>query len=192
MATTTGADHNGFLPATAEKDFQPTTSNGYAHGHHQHEAEHANGHQLGHQLHPSYSNNVPALAFGGALQPGVWRPYEHRKFANPAPLGLCAFALTTFVLSCVNLHARGVTAPNIVVPLAFAYGGLVQLLAGMWYVGSLVLNRVLFFFPLLFLTPLHPHEPGPGKRETGDVPPTFIGASDRGEPPLGVRLGPRL
>ncbi|KAE9580340.1 hypothetical protein CGMCC3_g3910 [Colletotrichum fructicola] len=73
-----------------------------------------------------------AQAFGGSLQPGLWKPYEHRKFANPAPLGLSAFALTTFVLSCVNLHARGVTAPNIAVPLAFGYGGLVQLLAGMW------------------------------------------------------------
>jgi uncharacterized protein len=148
MATTSGADHNGFAPVTAEKDFQPTTSNGYAHGagHDQHH-ELANGHghgNFGHQLHPSYSNNVPALAFGGALQPGVWRPYEHRKFANPAPLGLCAFALTTFVLSAVNLHARGVTAPNIVVPLAFAYGGLVQLLAGMWYVHHL--NSGIFFF----------------------------------------------
>ncbi|KAH6695062.1 GPR1/FUN34/yaaH family-domain-containing protein [Plectosphaerella plurivora] len=134
MATTSGADHNGFVPASQEKDFQPTTSNGYAHGSgHDQQHELANGHgHFGHQLHPSYSNNVPALAFGGALQPGVWRPYEHRKFANPAPLGLCAFALTTFVLSAVNLHARGVTAPNIVVPLAFAYGGLVQLLAGMW------------------------------------------------------------
>ncbi|ROT39941.1 GPR1/FUN34/yaaH family protein [Sodiomyces alkalinus F11] len=76
--------------------------------------------------------HVLAAAFGGALQPGLWRPLEHRKFANPAPLGLSAFALTTFVLSCVNLHARGVTAPHIAVPLAFGYGGLVQLLSGMW------------------------------------------------------------
>ena len=37
--------------------------------------------------------------FGGALQAGTWKPYEHRKFANPAPLGLSAFALTT--LSCL-------------------------------------------------------------------------------------------
>lgn len=72
-------------------------------------------------------------AFGGEFQPGLWRPTpEHRKFANPAPLGLSAFALTTFVLSCVNLNARGVNQPNIAVPLAFGYGGLVQLLAGMW------------------------------------------------------------
>ncbi|KAL2163634.1 hypothetical protein VTH06DRAFT_5692 [Thermothelomyces fergusii] len=71
-------------------------------------------------------------AFGGEFQPGLWKPIEHRKFANPAPLGLSAFALTTFVLSCVNLRARGVSTPNIAVPLAFGYGGLVQLLAGMW------------------------------------------------------------
>jgi len=71
-------------------------------------------------------------AFGGEFQPGLYRPIEGRKFANPAPLGLSAFALTTFVLSAVNLQARHVTAPNIVVPLALGYGGLVQLLAGMW------------------------------------------------------------
>lgn len=73
-------------------------------------------------------------AFGGEFQPGLYKETTHRKFANPAPLGLCAFALTTFVLSAVNLEARGVTAPNIAVPLALGYGGLVQLLAGMWYV----------------------------------------------------------
>lgn len=55
--------------------------------------------------------------------------------ANPAPLGLCAFALTTFVLSSVNagflVPAVGV-GTNIVVGLAIFYGGIVQLLAGMW------------------------------------------------------------
>lgn len=56
----------------------------------------------------------------------------HRKFANPGPLGLCAFALTTFVLSLINVQCRGVAEPNIVLGLAFGYGGLVQLLAGMW------------------------------------------------------------
>ncbi|KAI1326174.1 GPR1/FUN34/yaaH family-domain-containing protein [Xylariaceae sp. FL0255] len=71
-------------------------------------------------------------AFGGEFQPGLYRPIENRKFANPAPLGLCGFALTTFVLSLVNLQARDVTSPNIVLSLAYAYGGLCQLLAGMW------------------------------------------------------------
>src|SRR5579883_3365082 len=54
--------------------------------------------------------------------------------ANPAPLGLSAFALTTFVLSCVNagfLTTQG-QGLNIVLGLAFFYGGLGQLIAGWW------------------------------------------------------------
>lgn len=70
-------------------------------------------------------------AFGGDLQPGLYKP-SFRQFANPAPLGLCGFALTTFVLSLINANTRGVSHPNIVIGLAFGYGGLVQLLAGMW------------------------------------------------------------
>ncbi|TLS25320.1 hypothetical protein PpBr36_07554, partial [Pyricularia pennisetigena] len=58
--------------------------------------------------------------------------HETRKLANPTPLGLCAFALTTFALSCINVNAGGVRAPHMAVPLALGYGGLVQLLAGMW------------------------------------------------------------
>lgn len=55
-----------------------------------------------------------------------------RDFGNPSPLGLSAFALTTMVLSLVNVHARHNTTPNIVIGLALFYGGLCQLLAGMW------------------------------------------------------------
>lgn len=50
--------------------------------------------------------------------------------ANPAPLGLCGFALTTFVLSAAN--AGLFTGATIVIGLALFYGGLGQLLAGMW------------------------------------------------------------
>lgn len=95
------------------------------------EAGNGNIHRHHHHDYSQMTSGI-AQADAGTLHPGVWRPYEHRKLANPAPLGLCAFALTTFVLSAVNMHARSVAAPNIVVPLAFAYGGLVQLLAGMW------------------------------------------------------------
>ncbi|TGJ82693.1 hypothetical protein E0Z10_g6093, partial [Xylaria hypoxylon] len=66
------------------------------------------------------------------FQPGLYQAPTHRKFANPAPLGLSAFALTTFVLSLVNLQTRGVAEPNIALSLAYGYGGLIQLLAGMW------------------------------------------------------------
>jgi len=49
--------------------------------------------------------------------------------ADPAPLGLGAFALTTFVLSA---HAAG-WAPDVIwVGLALFYGGMAQFLAGMW------------------------------------------------------------
>jgi hypothetical protein len=80
-------------------------------------------------------------AFGGEFQPGLYRAPKH-QFANPAPLGLSAFALTTFVLSLINVHTKGIPGPNIVVALAFGYGGLVQLLAGMWCVGLVQLNQV--------------------------------------------------
>lgn len=70
-------------------------------------------------------------AFGGTLNPGL-APAASHKFANPAPLGLSAFALTTFVLSLANARAQGVRTPNVVVGLAFFYGGLVQLIAGIW------------------------------------------------------------
>ncbi len=70
-------------------------------------------------------------AFGGSLTPGYSRPSSY-NFANPAPLGLSAFALTTFVLSLVNTKARSVETPNVVVGLAMFYGGLIQLFAGMW------------------------------------------------------------
>ncbi|KAI9656196.1 MAG: hypothetical protein M1821_004858 [Bathelium mastoideum] len=71
-------------------------------------------------------------AFGGEFQPGLYRQDVSRKIANPAPLGLSAFALTTFVLSLINMGTRNISEPNIVVAAAFGYGGLVQLLAGMW------------------------------------------------------------
>lgn len=79
--------------------------------------------------------------FGGEFQPGLYKSVEGRKFANPAPLGLCAFALTTFVLSAINMGTLDIASPNIVVGLAFGYGGLVQLLAGMWYVTPTFFSR---------------------------------------------------
>jgi len=52
--------------------------------------------------------------------------------ADPAPLGLAAFALTTFVLSFFNAGLLNEGGEPIVFGLALAYGGLAQLLAGMW------------------------------------------------------------
>jgi succinate-acetate transporter protein len=50
--------------------------------------------------------------------------------ADPAPLGLAAFALTTFLLSAQN--AKLTDGPAAWLGFALAYGGFIQLLAGMW------------------------------------------------------------
>src|SRR5881628_3971752 len=50
--------------------------------------------------------------------------------ADPAPLGLAAFALTTFLLSAKN--AGWTHGTDAWLGYALGYGGLVQLLAGMW------------------------------------------------------------
>jgi len=52
------------------------------------------------------------------------------KPANPAPLGLVGFGLTTVVLSAINAGLLGRDALPAVVPLAFAFGGLAQIFAG--------------------------------------------------------------
>jgi succinate-acetate transporter protein len=52
--------------------------------------------------------------------------------ANPGPLGLAAFALTTFVLSMFNSGLVDGAGEPVVFGLALAYGGIAQLLAGMW------------------------------------------------------------
>ena len=52
--------------------------------------------------------------------------------ADPAPLGLAAFALTTFLLSAANAGWMKNASGDAWLGYAFAYGGLCQLLAGMW------------------------------------------------------------
>lgn len=62
----------------------------------------------------------------------TWTP------ADPGPLGLAAFAGTTFVLSLVNAglvgsqHAVGGGLLPLVAALALAYGGIAQFVAGLW------------------------------------------------------------
>ena len=57
---------------------------------------------------------------------GFWEP------ANPAPLGLAGFAATTMMLSLVNANLISLAGIGAVLGLALAYGGVVQILAGMW------------------------------------------------------------
>lgn len=52
--------------------------------------------------------------------------------ANPAPLGLAGFALTTFILSTTNAFGVKTTPLLAFLGFAFFYGGLAQFMAGMW------------------------------------------------------------
>ncbi len=63
---------------------------------------------------------------GEAAQASLWKP------ADPGPLGLAGFAMTTFVLSMFNSNLVDEKGFPVVLGLALAYGGIVQLLAGMW------------------------------------------------------------
>ena len=72
------------------------------------------------------SNGAPSLGTDGS--PMRMLPIT----SDPAPLGLAAFAATTFMLSIFNAGFMGEGAEPIVFGMALAYGGLAQLLAGMW------------------------------------------------------------
>jgi uncharacterized protein len=59
-------------------------------------------------------------------------PRRLPAIADPAPLGLAALALTTLVFSVFNAGLMDRSGAPVVLGIAVAYGGLVQLLAGMW------------------------------------------------------------
>lgn len=74
---------------------------------------------------PTAGDRGRAAQAGQVVREG-WTP------ADPGPLGLGAFALTTFVLSMFNADLVSKGGEPVVLSVALAYGGLAQLLAGMW------------------------------------------------------------
>lgn len=66
------------------------------------------------------------------IEPNVATVPPVSGIADPAPLGLAAFALTTFLLSAKNANWMTHATGNAWLGYAFAYGGFCQLLAGMW------------------------------------------------------------
>jgi succinate-acetate transporter protein len=70
-------------------------------------------------------SNVTPAAVANTAGSG-WSP------ANPAPLGLMGFGITTFVLSMMNANLVSATATPVVLGMAIAFGGLGQFMAGMW------------------------------------------------------------
>lgn len=70
---------------------------------------------------------------GRTTAPGPAEVVAGGAIADPAPLGLGAFAMTTFVLSVFNAAIiKNAALEAVVLPLALFYGGLSQFLAGMW------------------------------------------------------------
>lgn len=74
------------------------------------------------------ATTVSERSAGQGAQPAA----AANPIADPGPLGLAAFATTTFVLSCFNAGLLPDSQEKVVLPLALIYGGLVQVLAGMW------------------------------------------------------------
>jgi uncharacterized protein len=54
------------------------------------------------------------------------------KLANPAPLGLAGFGITTLLLNVVNAGIIPKDSIGMVLPVGLFYGGLAQFMAGMW------------------------------------------------------------
>src|ERR1700709_1610522 len=75
---------------------------------------------------PTPPRREPAASAGSAEVSAGWKP------ADPGPLGLAAFALTTFILSMFNSGLVSSAGEPVVLGVALAYGGLAQILAGMW------------------------------------------------------------
>lgn len=59
-------------------------------------------------------------------------PKQTFQFGNPGPLGLCAFAITTFISSMITAQVLNLQNPSIVIGPACFYGGAAQFIAGIW------------------------------------------------------------
>lgn len=79
----------------------------------------------------TFHKNDLYVAFAGTMNPQLHKA-PTRRLANPTPLGLAAFGLTTFVLSLCNCQARGVKDASISMSLSLFYGGFIQVCAGQW------------------------------------------------------------
>jgi hypothetical protein len=99
----------GSLPATEHGHYFPSAAKVFSRG--------------THRLHSSIAGPVVALL------PGERAPAH--IYANAGPLGLSTFAGTTFLLSLANARI-GFEKPDVVIGMAYFFGGVVQLIAGTW------------------------------------------------------------
>lgn len=77
----------------------------------------------------TYYRHELMSAFVGSLNPGP-APFPKNNI-NAAPLGLFGFAVACLLMGLINARVMGITIPNVMVGLAYFYGGLGILLAGL-------------------------------------------------------------
>ncbi|WP_316777582.1 acetate uptake transporter [Streptomyces sasae] len=106
-------------------------------------------------------------------------PTETGTIADPGPLGLAAFATTTFVLSVFNaglITDKSLAA--VVLPIALFYGGLAQTLAAMWEFrkgntfGATAFGSYGAFWPAAGSAWSRPCAPGTPRSQASPTPPT--------------------
>ncbi|HXZ83298.1 MAG TPA: acetate uptake transporter [Acidimicrobiales bacterium] len=71
------------------------------------------------------SNQIASPSDGGT-------PRQSAPVGDPSPLGFAGFAATLFLLGLVYAQVLSGKATYVVLPLALVYGGVAELLAGMW------------------------------------------------------------
>ncbi len=57
---------------------------------------------------------------------------SEQKIANPAPLGLMGFGMTTVLLNLLNAQLVPVDSIGMILSMGFFYGGIAQVIAGIW------------------------------------------------------------
>jgi hypothetical protein len=79
-----------------------------------------------------FNRQIEVLLGGVLVADNKVYEIKESAIADPGPLGLACFALTTFCLSMVNAGLVVAESVAVVIALALVYGGTVQVLAGMW------------------------------------------------------------
>lgn len=92
-------------------------------------------------------------AFGGTFDVGL-HPPPKLKIGNPSPLGLCAFSITTLIMSLYGLNVKDIHNSNVVVGMAIFYAGTMQTLAGVWefFVGNTFATTTMISYGTFFLS----------------------------------------
>ncbi|CAX39632.1 acetate transporter, putative [Candida dubliniensis CD36] len=92
-------------------------------------------------------------AFGGTFDVGL-HPPPKLQIGNPSPLGLCAFSITTLVMSLYGLNVKDIHNSNVVVGMAIFYAGTMQTLAGIWefFVGNTFATTTMISYGSFFLS----------------------------------------